>query len=138
VSEIEIRKSWITCFCTAFEKVALRRQVGTSPRRNGFKLRDPWMGSKFGIRHLRHRAAQVLEHSAERLPASFYMRGTGEDFICWIYSTFQNDQKSHAVCIQQSSLEIASMCLDDRELLPSKRSGHLKSRIILDNLGENK
>lgn len=36
------------------------------------------------------------------------------------------------------SLEIASMCLDDRELLPSKRSGHLKSRIILDNLGENK
>ena len=80
--------------------VALRRQVGISPRRNGLKLSQ--MGSKFGsVAHLRHRAAQVLEHSAERLPASFYMRGTGENLRGSILpnSTFQNEnQKSHAVC----------------------------------------
>ena len=32
-------------------------------------------GFQLGSGHLRHRAAQVLEHSAERLLASFYMRG---------------------------------------------------------------
>ena len=36
---------------------------------------NSWMGSSISVAHLRHRAAQVLEHSAERLLASFYMRG---------------------------------------------------------------
>ena len=63
----------------------------------------------------------------------------GSKIYIYIYSTFQKNQKSHANHASSSPpLEIVSMCLDDRELLPSKRSGHLKSRIILDNLGENK